>query len=155
MNKPITLIVAGLVAATTIGAAVAQQSVHPAVKARTSLMQLYAFNLGQLGAMAKGEAEYTPEAASSAANNLVALSQIDQSAMWPAGTDNSADATTRALAAIWQNIPDLMAKTAALNEAAMKMQTAAGQDLDAVRAAIGDVGGACGACHKAYRQPDS
>jgi cytochrome c556 len=34
----------------------------------------------------------------------------------------------------------------------MALQGAAGT-LDGLRASIGPVGGACGACHKAYREP--
>lgn len=155
MNKKITLAVAGLVTATVIGTAIAHEGNNPAVKARTSIMQLYAFNLGTLGAMAKGEMDYNAEAATSAANNLVTLTQIDQSAMWPAGSDSDSDPNSRALPSMWQNFPDVMAKGAAMSEAAVAMQAAAGQDLDALRAAIGGVGGACSACHKAYRVPDS
>ncbi|WP_299723377.1 cytochrome c [uncultured Tateyamaria sp.] len=155
MNKTVTLAIAGFATAAAIGTAIAQQSGNPAVKARTSIMQLYAFNLGALGAMAKGDVEYDAQAASSAANNLVTLTQIDQSRMWPAGSDNSADASSRALPALWQNFPDVMAKGAALSEAAVVMQAAAGQDLDSLRAAMGGVGNACSACHKAYRAPQN
>ena len=154
MNKPISLAGAALAAATVIGTAIAHEGDNPAIKARNSVMQLYAFNLGVLGAMAKGEVEYSAPAATSAANNLVTLTQIDQSAMWPAGSDNSADASSRALPALWQDFPDVMAKGEALSDAVVVMQGAAGQDLDALRAAIGDVGKACSACHKAYRAPD-
>ena len=155
MYRKIAIGIAGLVTATVIGSAYAQQSDNPAVKARKAVMQLYAFNLGALGAMAKGEVEYNADAATSAANNLVALGQIDQSAMWPPGSDNSADAASRALPALWQNFPDVMDKGAALSEASLAMQGAAGQDLEALRAAIGGVGNACSACHKAYRAPSN
>ena len=153
MNKTIKLTITGLIAAAAIGTAVAHEGSNPAVKARTSIMQLYAFNLGTLGGMAKGEIDYDAQAATSAANNLVVLTQIDQSAMWPAGSDSAADASSRALPAIWQNFPDVMAKGTAMSEAAIAMQGAAGQDLEALRAAMGGVGNACSACHKAYRAP--
>jgi cytochrome c556 len=42
----------------------------------------------------------------------------------------------------------------ALTEAANAMVEAAGT-LDGVRSSLGAVGGACGACHKAYRAPSS
>lgn len=155
MNKKITLAVAGLVTATVIGTAIAHEGNNPAVKARTSIMQLYAFNLGTLGAMAKGEMDYNAEAATSAATNIVTLTQLDQSAMWPPGSDSDAVPTSRALPALWQNFPDVVAKGTAMSEAAVAMQAAAGQDLDALRGAIGGLGNACSACHKAYRVPDS
>ena len=153
MNKVTVFALAGGLTAAVLGSAIAQESENAAIKARTSVMQLYAFNLGALGAMAKGEVEYDAEAASKAANNLVTLTQVDQSAMWPPGSDNASDPTSRALPAIWENYPDVSAKGKAMSDAALAMQSAAGQDLDALRAAMGGLGGACSACHKAYRAP--
>ncbi|QFT75179.1 MULTISPECIES: cytochrome c [unclassified Ruegeria] len=153
MIKKIPAVATGLLSVAIIGSAIAHESENPAVKARTSIMQLYAFNLGTLGGMAKGEVEYDAEAATRAANNLVVLTQIDQSAMWPAGSDNASDPSTRALPAIWENFPDVSAKGQAMAEAAVAMQAAAGQDVDALKAAMGDLGGSCSACHKAYRAP--
>ncbi len=155
MKKKITIFAAGLWSVAAIGTAIAQESQNPAVKARTSIMKLYAFNLETLGGMIKGEVEYDAEAATRAANNIVVLTQIDQSAMWPAGSDNASDPATRALPAIWENFPDVGAKGQAMAEAAVAMQAAAGQDVEAVKAAMGQLGGACTACHKAYRAPEN
>lgn len=153
MMKKFSIFAAGLMSVAVIGTAIAHESENPAVKARTSIMQLYSFNLGTLGGMAKGETEYDAEAATRAANNIVVLTQIDQSAMWPAGSDNVADPSTRALPAIWENFPDVGAKGQALADAAVAMQAAAGQDVETLKGAMGDLGGACSACHKAYRAP--
>lgn len=136
-----------------LGAAIADTAVDPAVKARQSVMTLYSNSLGQLGAMAKGDVAYDADAASAAANNLVLLTQLNQSTFWPQGTDSGAMSGTRALPALWENFPDVMAKGQALGEAALAMQAAAGTDLEALRAAMGPLGGACGGCHKAYRAP--
>lgn len=155
MKSKLVLAVAGVMAATTFGTAIAHEVANPAVKARQAIMQLYANNLGTLGAMAKGNVEYDAGAASAAANNLVMLTSLDQSTLWPAGSDSGSDATSRALADIWTNFPDVGAKGAALAEAASAMQTAAGQDLDSLRAAMGPLGGACSGCHKAYRAPNN
>jgi len=155
MFKKSILLVAGVTVAITMGAAVAHEASSPAINARQHVMQLYAFNLGTLGAMAKGDVDYNAAAASSAANNLALLSTLDQSAMWQGGSDNSADTTTRALPDLWQNFPDVGAKSAALAAAAAAMQDAAGQDLASLRVAMGALGGSCGACHKAYRAPEN
>lgn len=154
MFRKFSVLAAGLLSVAAIGSAIAQESENPAVKARTSIMQLYAFNLGTLGGMAKGETEYNAEAATRAANNLVVLTQIDQSAMWPAGSDNVSDPSTRALPAIWENFPDVGAKGQAMADAAVAMQAAAGQNVEALKGAMGNLGGACSACHKAYRAPE-
>ena len=146
--------IVGVVAATLVaGIGAAQVAIDPAIKARQAAMQLYAYNLGQLGAMAKGTVEYDAAAASRAADNLVVMLQLDQSAMWPPGTDSDNVFETAAKPEIWANFPDVSGKMKALNEAALVMQGAAGTDLAALQAAMGGVGGACGACHKAYRVP--
>ena len=38
-------------------------------------------------------------------------------------------------------------------DAATAMQAAAGTGLDGLKTAMGEVGGACGGCHKAFRVP--
>ena len=140
--------------ATTAAIGESHAEKNPAVEARQSLMHLYAFHLGPLGAMAKGEMDYDAEVASVAATNLASLAALNQMAMWPEGTDSETIEGTRALPAIWQDgsevgkmADDLATATAALAETA-------GDGLDAVRAGLGPVGGACGACHKAYRAPN-
>jgi cytochrome c556 len=151
MRKSIILATIGFAAAVGFGAVTAQESVNPAIKARAAIMQLYANNIGQLGAMAKGQTEYNAEAATKAANNLALLVQLDQSTLWPQGTDSESDKNSRALPALWQNFPDVMTKGKALSDAVGTMQAAAGTDLAALQGAMNALGGACGACHKAYR----
>ena len=62
---------------------------------------------------------------------------------------------SRALPALWENMPDVMSKASDLATAATAMETAAGTDLASLQAGMGAVGGACGACHKAYRVPSN
>ncbi|MCA8870188.1 MAG: cytochrome c [Rhodobacteraceae bacterium] len=132
----------------------AQDAIRNAITARQSLMHLYAFNLGQLGAMAKGEMAYDAETASVAAGNLARLTSIKAGPMFPPGSDNATIDKTRALPALWQNLPDVGVKQAAVAKAAAAMEAAAGDGLPALQAAIGPLGQACGACHKAYRAPE-
>nr|WP_325249756.1 cytochrome c [Amylibacter sp.] len=132
------------------------QANEAAIKARQSLMQLYAFNLGQLGAMAKGTTEYNAEAAQAAADNLLAAASMNQMAMWPEGTDNETMAgKTAALPAIWTTFPAIAEKSQALTDAATTMAGAAGTDLASLQGAMGAVGGSCGGCHKTYRASDN
>ena len=117
-------------------------------------MKLYAFYIGQLGAMAKGEVEYDAEGASKAAMSLNALATIDQSKMWPQGSGNDAlGEATRALPAIWTTWPAISEKSAAFKEAAATMADAAGEGVDSLRAAVGALGKSCGGCHEDFRQP--
>jgi len=137
-------------------AAIGQSAANPApaIKARQSLMQLYAFNLGTLGAMAKGDVEYNAEAAQAAADNLASLASVNQMAFWPEGSDNASVEGTKALPAIWESDSDIGAKVGALQEATQALAATAGDGVEAVQAGLGAVGGACGACHKAYRQSE-
>lgn len=148
-----TAILAGVLGTAAISDGHANKATLAAVKARQSQMQLYAFNLGLLGGMAKGAIEYNAEAAAGAASNLAGLSRMDQSRMWPKGSDNGAlgDATA-ALPAIWQDGSTIGDKGKALAEAAGALQLVAADGLVPLQGAMGAVGGACGACHKAYRQ---
>ena len=140
-----------LIAGLTAGAAFADNHINGAIKARQGQMQLYAHYLGVLGGMAKGSIEYDAAAAQAAADSLLAVSSISGATLWPQGSDNQSAKGTRALPAIWENFADVGAKAQAMTDGATAMAAAAGTDVDALRAAMGGVGGACGACHKAYR----
>ncbi|MDF1854167.1 cytochrome c [Pseudooceanicola sp.] len=151
MTYAIAALVALGVSGAAIGASHADPAIAAAVKARKSVMGLYAFNLGKLGAMAKGEMAYDSAAAKGYAENLNALATLDQSSMWPAGSDNVSFADTRALPAMWENMEGAMKAGMALASATGALADAAGTDLAALQVAMGPVGAACGACHKASR----
>ena len=62
---------------------------------------------------------------------------------------------TEARAEIWQKPEDFKAKAADFQRAALAFQAAArGGDLAAIRAAQGDLGKSCKACHDLYRAED-
>jgi len=124
-----------------------------AIKARQAMFQTYSFNLGVLGAMAKGKMDYDASLAAESAANLEAAANFGQSAYWPAGSDSETDgnATTRALPAIWEDMAGVGEKAQALKDAAANMSLEAGNGLDALRGAMGDLGGACKGCHDNYR----
>jgi cytochrome c556 len=141
-------------AAMGAGIAATAQDLPAPVEARQGQFQLMALNIGVLGNMARGNTEYDAEAAQIAADNLVALSRLDQSFHWPEGTDNFALDGTRALPAIWENLPDVGSKWQAFGAAAEGLAGEAGNGLDAMRAALGPVGASCGDCHDNYRQSE-
>ncbi len=152
-----TSIFAKITTATVLSLAIATPVLagNPAVKARQSLMQLYKFNIAQLGGMAKGKIPYDAKVASVAANNLKTLATVDQTAMWPAGTDNDTMfGETRALPAIWASYPAVEENADALIKATEALAGAAGTDLASLRGAIGGVGASCGGCHKKFRAPE-
>jgi cytochrome c556 len=125
------------------------------VEVRHGLMLQMASDLGTLGGMAKGDVAYDQAAATKAAANVAAIASVISMAQFPAGSENGKSADSFALADIWAKQDDFLAKITDLNNAASAMQTAAATDVDALKASMAQLGGACSACHKAYRQPES
>ena len=147
------VVIAAVMATSAIGDGHADKAIAAAVKARQSQMTLYAFNLGLLGGMAKGEIDYDASSASAAASNLAALAKLDQSRLWPQGSDSDALGldTTKAAPAIWMAGSTAGEKGKALAMAAVALEDAAGGGLESLRGAMGAVGKSCGACHESYR----
>jgi len=139
-------------AAIGIGTAATAQDLPAPVLARQGQMQVMALNVGIIGNMARGNTEYDAEAAQLAADNLVVLSQIDQSFHWPEGTDNFALDGTLALPAIWENPEGFAEDYAAFGAAAEGLAEVAGTGLEAMQAAVGPLGGSCSACHDDFRE---
>ena len=124
------------------------------IKARKAVMQVYAFNLGTIGAMAKGKIPYDAKVAQNAADNLKAAVNMKNGAMWPKGSDVGAlGKRTRAKPEAWTKYPMVAEKSKALKEAAAKMAAAASNGLDAVKANMKAIGQSCGGCHKIARGP--
>ena len=151
------IVLSSIAAIAIAGAAMAaSHNGNPAVKARQSQMTLYAFNVGILGGMAKGEVAYDAEAAQAAADNLAALTTLNHRAYWPPGTSNAElGDETRALPAIWESGSTAAEIGGQLAEAAKNLAAVAGNGQEAIGPALGPVGGACGACHKANRQANN
>lgn len=155
MFKTPLILAASLVVASTALAIAGGHGGNPAVKARQAHMQLYAHNLGILGGMAKGEVEYNADAATAAANNLASLSTLSQRTYWAPGTSTAElGEETRALPAIWEEGSKAGEIGGQLAEAAAALAAVAGDGQAALGPAMGGVGQACGACHKAYQQPN-
>ena len=152
MKKVLTGVAVAMLALS--GVAVAQDAPFAMqIKARQGLMNYRAINIGTLGAMAKGDAAYDAAAAKAAADALLASASLDVSMLWPAGSDNTANPKSNALPAGWAADSDVGDKDEAFVKAAQAMSAAAGTDLASLQGAMEALGGACGACHKAYRAP--
>ena len=110
--------------------------------------------LGLLGDMAKGKSDYDAKIASAAANNLVAMANMDNSTMWPAGSGvdaNGLKEKTRAKPEIWSTYPKIGEKSKDLKDALTEMAADAGNGLDAVKANMNAVGKGCKGCHEDFR----
>lgn len=151
-NRAICACVAGLLISAS--GAFAEDGPHDkAIKARQAMYQIYGFSIGILGAMAKEKMPYDAAIASEAANNLSVAANLGQSQFWPPGSDNATEgnARTRALPAIWETYPAITEKADALKTAVAALVPVAGNGLEALQGAMGDVGGSCKGCHDDYR----
>jgi cytochrome c556 len=135
-------------------AATLAQDFDNQIAARQGQFKLMALNLGMLGGMARGNIDYDAATAELAARNLVAISQLDQSFHWPEGSDNMMLETTRAQPTIWDDMEDFGSKWAAFGTEAEDLAAVAGDGLEALRPAVGELGGTCQACHEAHRGPE-
>ena len=142
-----------LIATAGIAASHSEKVANAAVNARHAQMQLIAYHTGILGGMAKGEAEYDAEKAKVAAMNLHTAATLDPSSMWVEGTENGTVEGSYAKPEVWTDAEGFASKYEDLQTASAAMMEAAGTDLDALKASMGNLGKACGACHDDYRVP--
>ncbi|MGD2173006.1 MAG: cytochrome c [Gammaproteobacteria bacterium] len=143
----------------TIGLGLAAQSFaardpnEDAIKARQAQMQLRSFNAGPLFGMARGKIDYDAALAGKLAGNLKLMLDLDNSRAWAAGTDNEAyPGKTSALPKIWETYPEIADYGKKYKEAVIALASAAGNGVDALRPAVGDLGKACKGCHDNFRE---
>lgn len=151
-SRFISIVAATAIAVTgTATLAVAQDDLPFPVQARQGQFTMMGLNIGVIVGMVRGEREYDAAVAQAAADNLVALSSIDQSFHWPEGTDNMSLVGTRALPEIWENLPDVLAKWEAFGAAAQGLADVASDGLEPMQAALGPLGASCNECHDSYQ----
>lgn len=155
MKRLSILLIGSLVAFSSVSvlAASSDAELKAAVDARQGNMKLRGKNLGVLGGMLKGEIAYDAAAAQAAADALLEAATADQSGFWLPGTDSDSFEGSRAKPGLWAADSKGAALGGAAAEAAKAMAASAGQGVDGIKASMGLVGGACSACHKAYRTP--
>lgn len=157
MRRFMLMLAAGAVSAVVLASGATAEEEGPfadAVEMRHGLMLQMATDLGKAGAMAKGEAPYDAAEAGKAAANIAAIASVLSMDQFPEGSEYQKATDSFALPAIWANQDDFLQKVADLNTAAAEFQTAAATDVDGLKAGMEKIGGACAACHKAYRQPE-
>ncbi len=121
------------------------------IQTRQGLMLQMSADMAKMGAMVKAETPFDGAVAGKAAANVAAIASVLSMDQFPVGSENGTAADSYAKAEIWGNQADFLAKIADLNTAAVALVAAAGTDVDSLKAGMGAVGKACGACHTAYR----
>ncbi len=126
------------------GLAYAGAATDPDAKARQDLMDANGGAMKVLGGMAKGDVAFDAAAAAAAKATLVA-----NAGNIPVVFKNqSTDPASKAKPEIWTAWDDFAAKAGDFGKASAALDTTS---LDTLKAGLGAVGGACGACHTAYK----
>lgn len=116
----------------------------PTVKARVELMKSIGGATKTLGDMAGGKTTFDAAAAEAAKTALVAASGEIAARFETQATDPASEAKPE----IWTSWEDFVTKATALNSAASALDAGS---VDGIKAGMAGVGGACKACHSAYR----
>ncbi|MFI4930030.1 MAG: c-type cytochrome [Burkholderiales bacterium] len=149
MKRLVVTVIAAGAALTSLSAAAQFQKPEDAIKYRQSVMTVMGNHLGRIGAMAQGRVPFDANAAAANAAIVVTMSKLPWVAFGE-GTDKGLP--TRAKPEIWKDqakVKDLSEKMMA--EAGKFEAAAKTGNLDAIKAALGDLGKACKACHDDYR----
>ncbi len=142
-----TLAAVGAMAA--LPAAAQFQKPEDAIKYRQSAFTVMGNHVGRIGAMAAGRAPFDAKAAAESANIVATLASLPGTAFGP-GTDKGLP--NRAKPEIWSDAAKFKAANDKMIAEVAKLDTAAKSgSLDAIKAAMGAVGGSCKACHDDFR----
>ncbi|WP_319773111.1 cytochrome c [Breoghania sp.] len=118
------------------------------IKQRQEAMKAIGGSMKVLGEMAKGVKPYDGAAAEAAVGRI--HDSIDGfTDLFPEGTEMGGD--TEASPAIWDKPEEFKADAEALKAASAAAKPEVGRGLDALRASLGSVGGACKDCHQSFR----
>lgn len=148
--RKITLAIAASLLVGAASPASAADEPENMIKYRKAVMSAIGGHTGAISGVVKGEVSFVGhvEAHARGINEMSKL--ITQ--LFPAGTDNGAFKDTRALPAIWEDKGKFEAAAQALQDQSAKLiEVAQGGDAAAIGAQLGNVGKACGGCHKPFR----
>ena len=148
MNRLALFALAAACVALSVPAAAQFAKPEDAVKYRQSAMFMQSQHFGRIAAMANGRVPYDQASAVANAEIVAMVSQLPWSGAYAPGTEGG-----KAKAEIWkepakfkEHSDKLVAETAKL------LATAKTGNLEALKAAVGSVGGTCKACHDSFRR---
>ena len=141
--------VAALGAAVAMPAAAQFAKPEDAVKYRKAAFTVMATHFGRVAAMANGRIPFDAKAAADNAEIATIASKLPY-AGFVEGTDKG---ETRAEPKIWTEMDKFKGAAAKMQEEMAKLNVAAKSgNLDAIKAAAGETGKSCKACHDVYRK---
>ena len=120
-----------------------------AIKYRRAAMTIQATHLGRVAAMASGRIPFDAKVAAENAEIATIVSKLPF-AGFVEGTDKG---ETKAEPKIWTELDKFKGAASKMQEEMAKLNVAAKSgNLDSIKAAVGETGKSCKACHDAYRK---
>ena len=146
------LLAAAVLAAFAAGAAQAQVPAERSIKYRQGALTVLSVHVGRLGQHAKGAVTMTPAQLEQSAQVVHDMAMVAYDGFLQ-GTEQSKG--TKAKPEIWKEWAKFQEMQVKLQGETPKLLAAAkANDVKAIQAALGGVGGACKTCHDAYQAKD-
>ena len=143
------MVVAAIGLSTALPAAAQFAKPEDAIKYRKAVFTVMATHFGRVAAMANGKMPFDAKVAADSAEIATAMSKLPYVAFIE-GTDKG---ETKAKPEIWSEADKFKAAAAKMQDEMGKFNVVAKSgDIDAIKAAAGDTGKACKACHDTYRK---
>ncbi|KNZ31180.1 MAG: cytochrome C [Methylibium sp. NZG] len=143
------MLAATLGLATALPAAAQFAKPEDAIKYRKAAFTVMATHFGRVAAMANGRIPFDAKVAAENAELATTMARLP----FVAFTEGTDKGDTKAKAEIWSEADKFKAGAAKMQEEMGKLNVAAkGGNLDAIKAAVGETGKSCKACHDAYRK---
>ncbi len=121
-----------------------------AIKYRKAAFTVMGTHFGRVAAMANGRIPFDAKVAADNAEIANMMAKLPYAGFGP-GTDKGGE--TRAEPKIWTEMDKFNAGATKMQEEMAKLNVAAkGGNLDAIKAAVGETGKTCKACHDNYRK---
>ena len=149
MKAIVSFVLAG--AALTLAGPASAQFAKPedAIKYRQSALTVMAAHFGRVAAMANGRVPFDAKVAADNAGIAESMSKLP----WAAFTEGTDKGNTKAKPEIWTDNAKFKEASEKMQGEMVKMAAAARTgNLDSIKAAVGATGGACKACHDAFRK---
>ena len=154
-NRVKRLVTVAMLAATVAATGAANAGKHgkgmqAAIDFRTANMTIYKWYMGPMGMMVKGKRDWDAALFQKSAEGLAQATRID---LLPGFPEGSLDEDSEALPEIWEKWSEFTEKFEDLQREAAKLaEVAKGGDMAAMKAQFKETGGACGGCHKPFRE---
>jgi cytochrome c556 len=147
--KRLHLVLLGTVATLSLPAAAQFQKPEDAIKYRQSAFTVMGNHFARIAAMAQGRVPFDPKVAAENADIVLTMSKLPFHGFGE-GTDKCLP--QRAKPEVWKEQPKFKAAAEKMQAEVAKLDAAAKTgNLDAIKAAVGAVGGSCKACHDDFR----